>query len=77
MANENVTIGRSFPIGVSELYEAWTDDAALKQWWHPAGKELKSVEAEINVGGKIRYTFAEGEEGQGPLIIESTMKALL
>ena len=57
MENSNLSTEKSFDSSVEELYHAWTNENALKQWWKPGGRNLKSVEAGLNEGGTIKYTF--------------------
>jgi len=48
-----------FAADVASLYQAWTEEEHLKQWWHPNGNSLESVTNEMQEGGEVSYHFAE------------------
>ncbi|HVF97558.1 MAG TPA: SRPBCC domain-containing protein [Flavisolibacter sp.] len=54
---QQIGLQKEFATSKESLYRAWTEDAALKQWWKPMNKELVSVENDIQPGGKVAYTF--------------------
>ncbi len=56
---------KEFPVPADVLYQAWTNDGELKQWWKPMGKNLESVENDIREGGAVRYRFQDGLEISG------------
>ena len=58
-----LTCSKDFDAPVAALYTAWTDEAALKQWWQPMDNTLQSTTADIRPGGEVRYVFtAEGDQ---------------
>ena len=77
MSNENITAQKSFPVEVNKLYQAWTEEAALKKWWKPAGRKLQSVEAVLENGGTIKYTFEQDDNTGGELVIEGTYETVI
>lgn len=52
-----IEAGKSFPVSVDQLYNAWTNGEQLKQWWKPMGATLKEVTNDIKEGGTVRYVF--------------------
>jgi uncharacterized protein YndB with AHSA1/START domain len=46
------------------VYAAWTDPVQLKEWWGPKEVRTLKIVADIQVGGKYRWTLVnqEGEE---------------
>jgi uncharacterized protein YndB with AHSA1/START domain len=70
MNNENIIIEKTFPVNVSELFSAWTQEDALKSWWKPGGRKLESVQTDLQEGGTVVYTFEKNESSEGELIIE-------
>lgn len=48
-----------FAADVASLYQAWTEEEHLKQWWHPNGNTLESVTNELQEAGAVAYHFAE------------------
>ncbi|RYD70566.1 MAG: SRPBCC domain-containing protein [Sphingobacteriales bacterium] len=54
---DEVHITKTFAVAKAELYNAWIEEAQLKQWWQPMNKSLLSVESDIQEGGRISYQF--------------------
>ena len=52
---------KEFTVPLERLYEAWTREADLKQWWKPMGNTLTAVTNELKPGGSIRYSFESPE----------------
>jgi uncharacterized protein YndB with AHSA1/START domain len=50
----SVTIRRTFPYSQEQLWSAWTEPAALKQWFHP-GPDLTTPIAEVDLRVNGRY----------------------
>ncbi len=48
---------KEFSVPPERLYEAWTQEADLKQWWKPMGNNLTSVTNDLKPGGSVRYSF--------------------
>ena len=65
MANNaaNLVVEKAFPVSVQDLADAWVNPEKLKQWWKPAGNQLKEVENDVQTGGQIKYIF--GTPGGG------------
>lgn len=64
---------KDFNVAPERLFEAWTREEELKQWWHPLGNQLERVTNELKEGGKIRYEFSN-QAGGHPLTIEGIYK---
>lgn len=62
---------KEFSVPVEKLYEAWTTEDALKQWWKPNGNTLKSLVNDIREGGEVKYEFVD-DEGNTLFIISGT-----
>lgn len=54
---QKVSLTKEFNASKEELYRAWTEEEALKQWWKPMNKQLVSVENDLREGGKVEYKF--------------------
>lgn len=74
MSNEPIKITQHFAASKADIFKAWTEEAALKAWWKPAGKKLSSVENHLEEGGKVSYTFEANEQDHTNLVIEGTYK---
>lgn len=74
MINEPVTITQRFAASKADLFKAWTEESALKEWWKPVGKKLSRLENDMKEGGKIRYVFEADNEADGRLTIEGEYK---
>lgn len=62
-----LTTEKTFSVSKDRLYQAWTSEEDLKQWWKPLGRQLTSVTNELEKGGTVRYEFDSGDlkiEGQ-------------
>ena len=64
---------KQFSVSADRLYEAWTTEKDLKQWWHPMENELQRVTNELKEGGTVRYEFATKEGGEA-FTIDGTYK---
>ena len=71
--NINLEVEKTFPVGVDELADAWVSPDDLKQWWKPAGNNLKEVDIDLTVCGKFRYVF-ETKDGMEDLKITGEYK---
>lgn len=59
-ASEETTLRltRTFAASRDEVFRAWTDPQALKQWWVPAdGFSVPRAEIDLRVGGAYRVTM--------------------
>jgi len=65
-------VTRTFNGPARLVYEAWTKPELLMQWWAPksmgSGMSLVSCEADVRVGGKYRFVFANKMEFFGKYI---------
>lgn len=61
---QTLSISKEFPVSPERLYQAWTNPEDLKQWWHPMGNKLVSVENDLRQGGNVRYTFNTGSSSE-------------
>ena len=61
------------PVPVNRLYRAWTNEADLKQWWHPMGKVLQHARIKPEVNAPLEYVFAT-KEGEHSFTINGTYK---
>jgi uncharacterized protein YndB with AHSA1/START domain len=59
-----IELRKDFVATVEELYNAWTTEQDLKEWWQPMGNTLTGLVNELRDGGKVEYKFstAEGAE---------------
>ncbi|MBE7169972.1 MAG: SRPBCC domain-containing protein [Williamsia sp.] len=75
MENKDVhlEVEKSYPVGVDELYDGWVNPEKLKQWWKPAGNQLREVEIDLKEGGQFRYVF-ETKDGEEDLKITGDYK---
>lgn len=62
---------KDFPVGKDKLYEAWTTEEALKQWWKPNGNTLQKLTNDIKEGGEVKYEFAD-TDGKHLITISGT-----
>ena len=56
--NTRLTIRRTINAPIDRVYRAWTDPAALRQWFGPSdGHECVLAEADLRVGGAYRLAM--------------------
>ena len=55
-----LVVTRTFNGPARLVYEAWTTPELLKRWWAPKsfGINFLSCEADVRVGGKVRFVFS-------------------
>lgn len=54
---EILEIEEAFAVKPDELFDAWTNEQRLKQWWRPMETSLSNVKAELRSGGALSYEF--------------------
>jgi len=58
--NFSLTMNRNFKVSKKEVYNAWTNKEALKNWFAPTNEMTTVVhELELEVGGKYRIEMIE------------------
>jgi uncharacterized protein YndB with AHSA1/START domain len=72
-SNDKLTLTKEFPVPVEALFQAWTGEEQLKQWWKPMQMQLTEVKNELQEGGDIEYRFTGGAE---ELVITGKYKEL-
>lgn len=68
-----VQLSKDLNASVNEVYDAWINAEALKQWWRPMNNQLKEVQNELQPGGAIKYVF-QTEEGKEAFQITGNYK---
>ena len=68
-----LNLQKEFKVPVERLFEAWTQEDDLKQWWHPMGNQLVKVVNNIKEGGEIRYEF-KNDGNELPIVIDGVYK---
>ena len=71
--NLKFEINKEFNISAERLYQAWTTEEDLRQWWHPMENTLKSMTNDLKPGGNVVYTFSNNEN-QDVFTISGTYK---
>ena len=57
-AETSLEIKRTFPVPREEVFKAWTEPQALKQWFFPSdGVHTSDVELDLRVGGNYRIVM--------------------
>jgi uncharacterized protein YndB with AHSA1/START domain len=57
-----IELRRTFRAPVDRVFRAWTQPAALRQWWCPAGWIASEVEIDLRVGGAYRIAMTRGAD---------------
>ena len=69
----SVELSKEFNVAASRLFQAWTQEEDLRQWWHPMENKLKSLVNELQTGGRVEYSF-ENSENKEVFTINGTYK---
>jgi uncharacterized protein YndB with AHSA1/START domain len=59
------TLTRNLDASPEQIWNAWTDADEVAEWWHPRGAVTPrgSVDLDVRVGGRYRYTMVDQESG--------------
>jgi uncharacterized protein YndB with AHSA1/START domain len=63
-----VTLHRVYRKGRAEVFKAWTDPKELKRWWGPPGYDAPSIEVDLRVGGRYRFTMRKQSDGGANIV---------
>lgn len=61
---KHIVIQRTFPAGISRLWEAFTSRADMLRWHSPAGMTTPEVDIDFRIGGKYAITMEYDETGE-------------
>lgn len=61
---KDISLERSYPAPIEDVWRAWTDADQLRQWWGPEKTVIPECEMDPRVGGRI-YIVTEAGEGMG------------
>ena len=59
---------RRFRASPDRVFRAWTQPAALREWWCPSGWTAGEIEVELRVGGAYRIAMAR-TAGGAPVVV--------
>ncbi len=62
---KEVNFEKIYDAPIEQVWQAWTDPEALKQWWGPENVIIPECEVDLRVGGRF-YIVMEAGEGMGP-----------
>ena len=63
-AGMGIELRRRFRADPERVFRAWTEPAALRQWWCPPGWIAGEIELDLRVGGRYRIAMAEPGGGE-------------
>ena len=63
-SENTLRLRRTFAAPREKVFQAWTDPAALKQWWCMEGYETPLVEVDLRVGGSYRIGMRKLPDGE-------------
>ncbi|GAB3832765.1 alpha/beta fold hydrolase [Kribbella italica] len=66
-SRNTIRISRSYGAGVDRAWWAWTDAAAISQWWGPAGWAATVHEMDVRPGGRWRFQLAPRDGSAEPI----------
>jgi uncharacterized protein YndB with AHSA1/START domain len=56
-----VSLKRVYPVAPEKVWRAWTDGAALRQWWSQGESPGWVAELDVRVGGRCRFVLRDPE----------------
>jgi uncharacterized protein YndB with AHSA1/START domain len=62
-ARPALALSRRLAAPVDRVWRAWTDPAAIRQWWGPGNEPVSLAELDVRVGGRFRIVFG-GPDGR-------------
>ncbi len=57
-----IELRRTFRASADRVFRAWTQEAALREWWCPPGWVAGAVEIDLRVGGAYRIAMRRGAD---------------
>jgi uncharacterized protein YndB with AHSA1/START domain len=55
-----IELRRTFRASAAAVFRAWTQPAALREWWCPPGWVASAIEIDLRVGGAYRIAMRRG-----------------
>ena len=56
-----IDLERRFRASPERVFRAWTQPAALREWWCPAGWIASEIEVDLRVGGSYCTAMSRGD----------------
>jgi uncharacterized protein YndB with AHSA1/START domain len=74
--NEDFTISRVFSAPRERVWQAWTEEERLKQWWGPKGFTIHTCKVDLRPGGVFLYGMRapDGTEMWGKFVYREIVK---
>jgi uncharacterized protein YndB with AHSA1/START domain len=63
-----VSLRRLYGKPRADVFKAWTDAKELKRWWGPVGYDAPSIEVDLRVGGRYRFTMRKLADGHTSIV---------
>ncbi|WP_207532077.1 SRPBCC family protein [Desertivirga arenae] len=60
----SLEVTREFKVPAEQVYNAWTEFEALKQWWKPLNSELTDLQNDLKSEGVVQYTFTRTDNNE-------------
>ncbi len=54
---KHITLQRTWPYPLEDIWELWTTREGIESWWGPAGFRTTVRRLELRVGGALEYSF--------------------
>ena len=64
LTRRNLNFERTYAAPADEVWQAWTQPDALRQWWGPEHTTVPECEVDLQIGGRI-YIVMEATAGMG------------
>ena len=55
--SKRITLERTFPSPIEDVWEMWTTKDGIESWWGPDGFEVEVRSIDLRPGGEMRYAM--------------------
>ncbi len=60
LKRRDLSFERSYKASTSDVWRAWTDPEALREWWGPENTSIPECELDLKVGGRFHIVMEAG-----------------
>lgn len=63
-SQQRITIERTYPASVEEVWDLWTSSEGIEAWWAPDGFTVEVSKLDLVPGGELRYSMTASAPAQ-------------
>lgn len=73
---QTVQLSQTFQAPVAQVYQAWIQPSAFKQWFGCGHAEIQDIELDVRIGGSWKLDLKSNEDGE-PIYINGTYQEVV